>query len=281
MNFFKVSCLLLIAVLLSACAGQVNPQARSFYDNISQKKEPVSLLLDSCILRNEVGTSHVKVFSSKDVSDKIASVVSDFFTKQGVSIQSVKKPLVCGGYGQDLLKSYSIKMTDDSDREPMAYPIIIEKQNTPEAISAYMKIYTLMTASSESKSTDKDFLEAGSKIDLSDADAQTLKLALLTDKVWVITASGSQVSFARAFGTGLATAAVSVATFGLASGVYSYTMPQKAISFQVALVDLSKKEVLWKKNVFEQRDPAKIDAYTESWVNDFFYPFYEKSKLVK
>ncbi len=271
--------LITVVLLLSGCATiKLSPQARSYYDQTQAEilKEGVAILADGCIIKSEIGTSHIIAQSSEDTGKLISSVISDQVKARGIKVTSAVTPFLCGVYKEEFVKGYTIAKVAEGDREEIKdYPLRSTGQAASSADSALLQLLALSALAKETIDKKEDTPVTPAKIDLSEEQSELIAKAVNANYVWVVNATGSKVSFGRAFGVALLTAAL---TGGITGGsVVSTAIPENGVIYNVALIRLDKKEVLWKKSHFltgvNPLDTTKI--YTAKWAVDALSPFFD------
>jgi hypothetical protein len=87
--------------------------------------------------------------------------------------------------------------------------------------------------------------------------------------VWVLEVGGTQVSAAKSMGVGMLSGVATLLTFG----VGFVAMPVDAIGYQVALVDLQSRQIVWRKPPSQmRRDPGDMASYDADWAKAAFTP---------
>jgi len=285
----RAAALAAAAVLgLSGCATQapmLTPQARSHYDASHQKvsQSGVAVLVDSCLYRLEVGTSHVLPALSQAHARKLQLGLVHGLEGQGVSVKQKHSPFVCSNMKEDYLLTLKQADQPGGELKPItSYPF--KATGNAWQASEDAQVLALLGQVRELPVTVDRAPDAAIKpvpLDLSQEQAQALVELLGAPYVWVADVRQQDVSLGRTIGLVALTAGL---TAGATGGAYaSWSTHEDAYGELVALVDLEKRELLWKRQlIFSQRGivdferPLPTDEQMKHWaVTGALVPFYE------
>ncbi|MDO5768951.1 MAG: hypothetical protein Q4P13_05555 [Psychrobacter sp.] len=246
------------ALTLSACTTTTSPQLRQNLDNTQQKLRaaPVSVIADACLLRLEVGTSHVLFEQSQAFANAVALDVRQQLAARGISAKSQNVPFICGSLPEKDVTRYDIKLTAEGERQQLTVYPLKSATNQLDATtnSAYL---TLLQSLPTLKARDKDLPLT---LTLDAVTQQHLQSHLGSQYVFVIESAGGKKSFGRGMLEGVASTAVL-----MAAGANMYAVPQDGARYSIYLIDLKANQLLWfKRN--QSVDPtvfkAPVDSYT-------------------
>ncbi len=288
-NARSATALAAAAVLcLSGCATQppaLTPQARSHYDATHQKiiQTGVAVLAESCFYRLEVGTSHVLPSLSQAHARKVQDALVHGLVGQGVSVKQKHSPFVCSNMKEDYLLSLKQADKPGGELQPIAnYPIKATGSAWPASEDA--RVLALLRQVRELPVTVDRAPDVAIKpvpLEMPQDQAQALVKLLGAPYVWVADVRQQDVSLGRTMGLVALTAGL---TAGATGGTYaSWSTHEDAYGEIVALVDLEKRELLWKRQLnFVQRGivdferPLPTDEQMQNWaVTVGMVPFYE------
>lgn len=270
--------------LLSGCATRVAVplQTRAYYDEIKTQmvKENVAVVTDGCFGWSEIGTSHYVRDVSENLGKGLSVNATEFLTKAGLKVASSNTPLVCGMLSEKVLKEYTIKQNNDSDRvEIKDHPILNSTYTNKANGKHYSDLYNAVLRSPITNDFQTEAKVAPTKLDISDEAAKALFEDTKSNYVWINTVLGGKTSFARKFGVAVLTAAV---TAGASGGVSATSvMIQDGVGYRLALVKLDTKEVLWNKVTYSHGiDPTNKDIASPNTTKYLMTPFYALEPVV-
>lgn len=271
--------------LMAGCAAPpLTPQARGHYDATAQAiaKEGAALVVDSCMYRLEVGTSHIYPQLSERHAQAVSKAAAASLEARGVKVKSALAPVVCSGLDADYVLSLKQASAVGAEPQPIgAYPL-----RTSAALKSTQDespLLSLMKSVGKTPPTVDRSPEALVKpvpLNLTADQAQALVKLLGSSYVWVLDVRQQDVSAGRIMSMIALTAGLSA---GLTGGAYaSWSTNEDAVGETAALVDLNKREMLWKRQVsvsargivdFER--PLPTDQQLRNWADtSVFSPFY-------
>ena len=126
MKYF-LSCLT-ISLFLTGCATtKISPEVRQKFNQTQAKIKttPVATVVDSCLLRSELGTSHIAGQQSRQTAAKFTAELTTQLNEQGVQVTQQLTPFICGYMPLEQLKKYDFKANPDAKREEITkYPVL-------------------------------------------------------------------------------------------------------------------------------------------------------------
>lgn len=240
LSLSKVLLPALALTALTACST-TSPQMRQNLDTTQQKLQaaPVSVLADACLIRLELGTSHVLFEQSEAFATAVATDVRQQLAKRGIASNAPSIPFVCGSVAQEGVTRYDIKMTAEGERQELTtYPLETASNQFDSATDeAYLSL--LQTLATLKGSENKVPLA----VPIDDALQQRLLGTINSQFVFVIESTGGKKSFGRGMLEGVASTAVLMAV-----GTNMYAVPQDGAQYAIYLVDLKSKQLLWFKH---------------------------------
>lgn len=287
---FKTLLVTLIAVassatLIGCAAPPLTPQARSHYDASAQAtaQNGVALLVDSCLYRLELGTSHIYPQLSEQHARAASRAAAASLEGRGVKVKSVHTPFVCSGLESDYVLSLKQAQAPGAELKPIeTYPLrtsaaTLRASEEPQWLS-FMKVVNKAAPTADRKPDDP---VKPVPLDITAEQAQSLSQRLGASHVWVLDLRQQDVSAGRIVGMITLTAGL---TAGLTGGAYAgWSTSEDAIGETTALVDLDKREVLWKRQfkavnrgLVDFERPMASEEQLRAWADAAaFSPFYE------
>lgn len=220
-------------------------------------------MVDSCLLKSELGTSHIAGQQSRQTAAKFTTELVKQLSEQGVQVTTQVTPFICGYMPAEQVKKYDFKVNPDAKRQTISqYPILNTDNSTlspPQAtalLNFNQSINALVVKNTKNLAQKKPL---STQLELSDTDQANLIDQLKTPYVFIVSTAGVDVSFGRSFVTGAVSLSLSMATLGAGASVYPFLMPAEGQTYSLNLVDLNNKQVLWStggllnKKVFSEK----------------------------
>lgn len=247
------------AVLVAGCAGLTREEAPT-----PLASKTIALVTDACVIRDEVGDDLILRKAARELSQALRGAAEAELARRGFAVGASAAPFLCGTpMGEQ--KTFAIAEVKGDDEAQVTIPLLadVSLERRPELTAAYERLLAVVAAAPQNgdKAPARD--PATQVPELLPADAQLLREALGTPLVWVASARGAQVSFGKAFGTGMLTAAPALL---MGAAVVTYWMPVHGIRYESAVVDLERPAVQWKKFDQLRIEPASIEAVEAKWV---------------
>ncbi len=271
---------------LSGCATPtLTPQARSHYDASHQKisQNGVAVLVDSCMYRLEVGTSHIYPRLSQEHARKVQQALAQALEGKGVPVKQGHAPFACSGMEEDYLLSLKQADQPGGELKPIAsHPV--RAHGLTWGVSEEAQVLALFRHVREMPVTVDRAPDAAIgplPMEMTQEQAQALIELLGASYVWVVDLQTQDVSIGRTISSVALTAGL---TGGISRGTYTrWVTHEDALGETVGLVDLEKRELLWKRQVsYAQRGivdferPLPTDEQMQHWaVTVGLVPFYE------
>lgn len=238
-------------MVLAGCAAAptLTPQARNHYDQTQQQvaQAGAALLVETCLYRLEVGTSHVYPALSEAGATRLAQAVSKTLTEKGVKVVSTHTPFVCSVLEPDYLQTLTQVDKPGGEQKPITtYPL----KNTGTALPADQETTTLgllkkLRALAPTRDVAADTEVKAMALDITPEEASALVRQFGAPYLWVVDIQEQDVSMGRSISM---VALTSTLTLGLTGGAFaSWSTNEDAVGNMVALIDLTRREVLWKK----------------------------------
>lgn len=263
------------ALALSACATTGDAD-RSYFDAEARRSaaQPVAIVVDACIGRDEVGEDFLLRKPSQDVAEALAKAATARLTAAGYRVSRTLIPALCNTARDPEFAGLTAVESVGGARLSLRPPFPGRDATDPRTAAAYRQLFQLSVHPDTGPSyNDEDPLGRG-PLKLDPGYTEVLTKALGSSKVWVVRATGAEVSMGKRLSTGLLTAVASGAVSG-GSVVYS-TALYPGMNYSLALVDLAAGNSVWRKFVPTQPvEPTDLEKYDGEWVTAFFEPFLE------
>lgn len=267
MNKICIPCLVGGTLFFTGCATtsmQVSPEVLQQREILKTelKTKSVALLSDSCLLRSELGTSHVAAQQSRQTAEKLSAEVKDQFNQYGVDVIVNAHPFLCGYMPEQQLKKYDIKYDVDGKRQEIKYPVLNDSElaNNQQQNLAILHLYQAVNLQNAQQLENARYPKKAKPIgelNLTDDEQNTLKTFAQSPYLVLVSSAGVDVSFGKNFLiTGLS-AGIAVATLGAGSPMAVFYMPAEGQTYTLNIVDLDKKKIVhgWSEHL-----PNKVFA---------------------
>ena len=256
--------------IFSGCATTtMKPDTRSAYDNTQQtlKAQSVNIISDGCLIRVEGGKNDIMYQRSDLASQALAQTVKTRLTEKGVKINKVSSPFVCGSLTKDELTKMDILVTHDAkDQLNTTYPLLSSTNDFDSAVNqAYLNLHSAIRRTNKVSAGEPS---AYKDLGLDITSLNTIRKVEGTNKVFLVTASGSQPSM----GTRMATGALTVAV-AFAGGSTGY-IAQKGQYYSIYLINLETNQVEWVKAGEIKANLFKMPVDSSYTVPKMFAPLY-------
>ena len=253
----------------SGCATTMKPDTRSAYDTTQQtlKTQPVNIISDGCLIRIEGGKNDIMYQQSDLASQALAQTVKTRLTEKGVKINKVSSPFICGSLTKEELTKMDILVTHDAkDQVNTTYPLLSSTNKFDLAVNqAYLNLHSAIRKTNKITGGEPS---AYKDLGLDITSLNTIKKTEGTDKVFLVTASGSQPSMGARMATGALTV-VAVA----AGGSTGYIL-QKGQYYSIYLVNLETNQVEWTKGGEMKGNVFKMPVDSSYTVPKMLEPLY-------
>ena len=255
--------------VVSGCATTMKPDMRLAYDTTQQtlKSQPVNIISDGCLIRIEGGKNDIMYQQSDLASQALAQTVKTRLTEKGVKINKVSSPFICGSLTKDELMKMDILVTHDAkDQVNTTYPLLSSTNEFDAAVNqAYLNLHSAIRKINKVTGVE---LSAYKDLALDINSLNTIKKVEGTNKVFLVTASGSQPSM----GTRMATGALTVAV-AFAGGSTGY-VAQKGQYYSIYLINLETNQVEWTKGGEMKGNIFKMPVDSSYTVPKMLEPLY-------
>ncbi|MBU3847170.1 MAG: hypothetical protein H9855_09390 [Candidatus Acinetobacter avistercoris] len=251
----KIFVPLFVSLLLAGCATtQMSPETRNQYNQIQTalKSAPVAVLINPCLLTNELGKDLILAEPSRLSSDKFLETFNQQLNQQGITIGKSAAPFICGLMPEEQMKKYDFQADSITKRAPIStYPLLnqtgstltTEQQNAVLALNQFfVKYNSVELANLRNKSAPAALPE------LDQATLDILKNWSASEYLFIINIDGLDASMGSKFAMGALSAGVTLATLGIGGGLVTAYMPQEGQQYTVRLFDLNKKQFIWTKS---------------------------------
>lgn len=259
------------SLLFTGCATtKMSPDERN---QLNQKQAllkatPIAMIVDSCLLRNEVGTDLIAAQQSSMTAEKFAGLLSQQLNDQGIKVGKQLKPFICGYMPQEQLQKYDYKANNDAKRTKVTqYPLLntIDSTTTYTAQqqNALLKLnQSFNTLQLINTQNIRNKISTTNVLELSNEDVAVLKDLTQSNYIFTTALNGVDASLGQWFAAGTLSVAISVATAGAGANVVTVLMPKEGQTYTVHLVDLDKKTVMWTKSGLPTGDLYSVTKHS-------------------
>lgn len=216
------------------------------------KAEPVAILVNSCLLTNEVGKDLILNQPSQLTSEKFIQIFSQQLNQNGVQIGEIASPFICGSMPEEQLKKYDFLANKDSKRtEIMTYPLLNAHHSNMNADQqkAVLAFNQFIAKSNEVILTNARNKKVTLALPILEAETvNTLKDWSKSNYIFVVSIDGLKASTGSKLAMGVLSVGVTLATMGVGTGLVTTYMPQQGQFYSVSVFDLTKQEFVWNKH---------------------------------
>lgn len=246
MNTIKVATVAFSLFVLGGCATspKVSPEARSFLDQQQQllQQKPVSVVVDACVLRNEMKNDLVLIPESANATDVFAEKVRNALTEKNIQVQGVYKPFICSLVPEDRLAKLLLRKAAEAELVKASFPI----QNptvTPMDITSERVVETLLRKVNTVYALPvKDTKHITRSLGLHGSELERLRVLFNADKLFLIGVTGHQHSA----GVKATAMAGSVLVGVLTAGTFVPVANTNDVrGYGVTLIDLQQGVIVW------------------------------------
>ncbi|MFW1971303.1 hypothetical protein [Acinetobacter bereziniae] len=265
---------LVISVIFAGCTTtKISPEIRNQLNQTQMKlqAQPVAILVNSCLLTNELGKDLILNQPTQLTSEKFIQTFSKQLNQNGVQISEIASPFICGSMPEEQLKKYDILINKDLKRAEITnYPFLnttnsnmnVDQQKAVLAFNQYIaKSNEVILANSRNKKL------ALSLPILEPETINTLKDWSKSNYIFVVSLDGLKASAGSKLAMGALSVGVTLATMGAGAGLVTTYIPKQGQFYSVRLFDLGKQEFVWNKystldgNIFSTKNHT-IEAHT-------------------
>lgn len=245
---------LLTSIIFTGCTSNpISPEIRQQLNQTQAEiqKNPVSILINPCLLTNELGKDLVLVEAAQLSSDKFLQTFIQQLKAQGIQVQQSATPFICGAMPEEQIKKYDIQMQTNSARQTIQTYPLFNTQTTnlsPEQQQAILALNQFTTQMDSFLLTQAYNKKANLlKPELNDQTVNILKDWAKSSYIFVITIDGLDASVSSKLAMGTLSLGVTLATMGAGAGIVTAYMPKEGQSYGIRLLDLNKRDFVWSK----------------------------------
>lgn len=251
----KIIIPLIISLLFTGCATtKVSPDLRNKLNQTQAdiKTTPISILVNPCLLTNELGRDLVLKEQSQLTAEKFIQTFKQQLNEQGVQVNEATAPFICGSMSEEQLKKFDIKADQNAKRSAITtFPILnsksssmtSEQQNAVLALNQYiLKSNEVELANARNKKVTLP------KPELSQTTVTSLKDWSKSNYIFITSLDGLDASMGSKFAMGTLSLGVTLATMGAGAGFVTAYMPKEGQFYTVSLFDLDKQQFVWTKH---------------------------------
>ena len=250
----KIVLPLLCSLVFSGCATtKISPEARQKLNQTQAaiQVKPVAILVNSCLLTNELGADLVLNEPSKLTSEKFIQTFTQQLNQHNVSVSATASPFICGSMPEVQLKKYEFQVDSNAKRALIStYPLLNQNNSnmSDEQRAAVLTLNQFIAktdavnlAITHNKKTNLDVPQ------LDEATINTLKNWSNSNYIFVVSLDGLNASVGNKFAMGALSLGVTLATMGAGAGIVTTYIPKEGQQYSVRLLDLDKQTFEWNK----------------------------------
>lgn len=250
----KIVLPLIASLVFTGCATtKISPEARQQLNKTQAaiQAKPVSILVNSCLLTNELGKDLVLNEPSKLTAEKFIQAFTQQLNQHNVTVSASAVPFICGTIPEEQLKKYEFQADTKSKRTLInTYPLLNQNNinMTDEQRAAVLvlnqyiaKFDAVQLKMVQKQKTTLDIPQ------LDDRTINTLKNWSKSNYIFVVSVDGLNASLGSKFAFGALSVGVILATMGAGAGIVTAYMPREGQQYSVRLLDLDKQAFEWNK----------------------------------
>ena len=250
----KIVLPLIASLAFTGCATtKISPEARQYLNRTQSEIQvkPVAILVNSCLLTNELGKDLVLNEPSQLTSEKFIQTFTQQLNQNGVKVSETAAPFICGVMSEEQLKKYEFQAAPNTKRASIStYPLLNQGNSnmTAEQRAAVLALNQFIAKSDElnlANAKNQKANIASPKLD--DATINTLKDWSQSNYIFVASLDGLDASVGSKFAFGALSVGVTLATMGAGAGLVTAYLPKEGQHYSVRLLDLNKQGFVWNK----------------------------------
>ena len=246
---------LLMSFAITGCATtKISPEVQAQLNKTQNvlKTTPVAILVNSCLLTNELGRDLVLNAQSQQSSEKFLHAFTQQLNEQGVQVSQTASPLICGFMPEEQLKKLDVQTDQNTKRTAITtYPLINtqEPSMSTEQRNAVLNLNQyLMQLDEVTLANIRNKKQQLAEPQLHDATLNTLKDWAKSNYIFMVSLDGLDASVGSKFAMGTLSLGITLATMGAGAGIVTAYMPREGQFYTVRLFDLETKKIIWIKN---------------------------------
>ncbi|WP_425916200.1 hypothetical protein [Acinetobacter sp. TSRC1-2] len=250
----KIILPLIASLVFTGCATtKISPEARQQLNKTQAaiQAKPVAILVNSCLLNNELGKDLVLNEPSKLTAEKFIQAFTQQLNQHNVTVSASAVPFICGTMPEEQLKKYEFQADTKSKRALInTYPLLnqnnINMTDEQRAAVLVLNQYIAKFDAVQLKMVQKQktILDIPQ---LDDRTINTLKNWSKSNYIFVVSLDGLDASLGSKFTFGALSVGVTLATMGAGAGIVTAYMPREGQQYSVRLLDLDKQAFEWNK----------------------------------
>lgn len=248
----------LMTALLTACATTKNLSNPQYEQFLNQKKAQLikdgvaAVVVDSCYMRNELGSSHISAEKSLRTAQAIAEQFQQQLKNRHIDVSQSYSPFICGALDPSVYAKFKLKTSATAALKKVE-STPIDHPNSPLTVDAKQRLNLLLKmirqrnieqfqTLTNKKTTDHNALPI-LQLNIPEADRVQLRQLLGTRYVFILNSAELQDSA----GVKVAQGALSFATSALTGFQYIAVPNQKSNLpyYNVTLIDLESDQWVW------------------------------------
>lgn len=250
----KIVLPLIASLVFTGCATtKISPEARQQLNKTQAaiQAKPVAILVNSCLLTNELGKDLVLNEPSKLTAEKFIQAFTQQLNQHNVTVSASAVPFICGTMPEEQLKKYEFQADKKSKRILInTYPLLNqnninmtdEQRTAVLVLNQYIaKFDAVQLKMVQNQKTTLDIPQ------LDDRTINTLKNWSKSNYIFVVSVDGLDASLGSKFAFGALSVGVTLATMGAGAGIVTAYMPREGQQYSVRLLDLDKQAFEWNK----------------------------------
>lgn len=250
----KIVLPLIASLAFTGCATtKISPEARQQLNKTQSaiQVKPVAILVNSCLLTNELGKDLVLNEPSKLTGEKFIQTFTQQLNQHNVTVSASAVPFICGTMPEEQLKKYEFQVDTKSKRALInTYPLLnqnnINMTDEQRAAVLVLNQYIAKFDAVQQEMVRKQKTNLDIPL-LDDVTINILKDWSKSNYIFIVSLDGLDASVGSKFAFGALSVGVTLATMGVGAGIVTAYMPREGQQYSVRLLDLDKQSFEWNK----------------------------------
>lgn len=272
---------LIASLAFTGCATtKISPEARQQLNKTQStiQVKPVAILVNSCLLTNELGKDLVLNEPSKLTGEKFIQTFTQQLNQHNVTVSASAVPFICGTMPEEQLKKYEFQVDTKSKRALInTYPLLNQNNiNMTDEQRAAVLVLNQYIAKSDAVQLEM-VRKQKTNLDIPQLDDITINILKDWSKsnyIFIVSLDGLDASVGSKFAFGALSVGVTLATMGAGAGIVTAYMPREGQQYSVRLLDLDKQAFEWNKYDLLKGKIYSIKNHTVQ-ADDILNPLFE------
>lgn len=277
----KIVLPIIASLAFTGCATtKISPEARQQLNKTQSaiQVKPVAILVNSCLLTNELGKDLVLNEPSKLTGEKFIQTFTQQLNQHNVTVSASAVPFICGTMPEEQLKKYEFQVDTKSKRALInTYPLLNQNNiNMTDEQRAAVLVLNQYIAKSDAVQLEM-VRKQKTNLDIPQLDDITINILKDWSKsnyIFIVSLDGLDASVGSKFAFGALSVGVTLATMGAGAGIVTAYMPREGQQYSVRLLDLDKQAFEWNKYDLLKGKIYSIKNHTVQ-ADDILNPLFE------